>query len=144
MPVRTGKAYIDGLKTRSPEVWIGGERVADVTSHPALMPSMEQIAHLFDMQHDPAHAETMTYESPTTGDRVGVSFMPAADRAGLEKRRACYRLWAEATLGMMGRSPDFMNAVLLSFAEGREVFARGGERFAENMVGYYEYVRENE
>ena len=144
MPVRTGKEYIDGLKTRSPEVWIGGERVADVTSHPALRPSMEQIAHLFDMQHDPVHAEALTYISPTTGDRVGASFMPAADRAGLQKRKECYRLWAEATLGMMGRSPDFMNVVLLSFAEGREVFARGGERFAENLVRYYEFVREND
>ena len=144
MPVRTGKAYIEGLKTRSPDVWIGGERVADVTNHPAFRPSMEQIAHLFDMQHDPVHANALTFESPTTGDRVGTSFMPANDRAGLEKRNACYRLWAEATLGMMGRSPDFMNVVLLSFAEGREVFARGGERFAENMVRYYEFVREND
>ena len=82
-----GKEYIDGLKTRSPEVWIGGERVADVTSHPALRPSMGQIAHLLDMQHDPVHAEALTYISPTTGDRVGASFMPAADRAGLGPAR---------------------------------------------------------
>ncbi len=144
MPVRTGKQYIDGLKTRSPEVWIGGEHVDDVTTHPALSRSMEQIAHLLDMQHDPQYAEALTYESPKTGDPVGASFMPAADRAGLEKRSECYRLWAAETFGMMGRSPDFMNVVLLSFAEGRDVFARGGERFAENMVGYYEYVREND
>jgi anthranilate 3-monooxygenase (FAD)/4-hydroxyphenylacetate 3-monooxygenase len=144
MPVRTGKQYIDGLKTRSPEVWIGGERVADVTTHPSLSRSMEQIAHLLDMQHDPRYAEALTYESPKTSDPVGASFMPAADRAGLEKRSECYRLWANETFGMMGRSPDFMNVVLLSFAEGRDVFARGGERFAENMVEYYEYVREND
>jgi anthranilate 3-monooxygenase (FAD)/4-hydroxyphenylacetate 3-monooxygenase len=144
MPVRTGQQYIDGLKPLSPEVWVGGERVTDVTTHPAFIRPMEQIAHLLDMQHDPAHADALTYESPKTGDRVGASFMPSADRAGIEKRRECYRIWAEATFGMMGRSPDFMNVVLLSFAEGREVFARGGERFAENMVSYYEYVREND
>ena len=70
--------------------------------------------------------------------------MPAHDAADLQKKHAAYRAFAEATLGMMGRSPDFMNCTLLAFAEGAEVFARGGERFGGNMVRYYEFVREND
>ena len=36
MPAKTGQQYIDGLRGNPAEVWIRGERVKDVTSHPAL------------------------------------------------------------------------------------------------------------
>ena len=118
MSVRTGKEYIDGLKARSPEVWIGGERVADVTNHPALRPSMEQIAHLFDMQHDPAYADVPDLYVPhVRRSRWRHRSCRPSTVPGLKSGHACYRVWAEATLGLMGRSPDFMNVVLLSFAE---------------------------
>ncbi len=144
MPARTGQQYIEGLRARPREVWLRGERVDDVTAHPTFAGPMRQLAKLYDMQHDPETRETLTYASPTTGDPVGVAFMPAVDHAGLVRRREGYRLWAEATFGLMGRSADFMNITLLAFAEGREVFARGGARFADNMVAYYEFVREND
>ena len=144
MPVRTGDEFVAGLKARPREVWIGGERADDVADHPAFRRPVARLAGLFDLQHDPAQAGRMTYASPATGDPVATAFMPAHDRADLEKKHGAYRAVAEATLGMMGRSPDFMNCTLLAFAEGAEVFARGGERFAENMVRYYEFVREND
>ena len=144
MPVRDGRQFIEGLKARPREVWLDGERVQDVTEHPALKSSVRQLARLYDMQSDPHHRDILTYTSPSSGDAVGTSFMAAEDQEGLFKRRQAYRLWAEATFGMMGRAPDFMNITLLCFAEGRQVFARAGERFADNFVGYYEYCREND
>ena len=36
MPARTGQEYIMGLQEHPREVWIDGERVQDVTTHPAL------------------------------------------------------------------------------------------------------------
>ena len=35
MAARTGAQYIAGLRERTPEVVIAGERVEDVTTHPA-------------------------------------------------------------------------------------------------------------
>ena len=49
MPARTGKDYILGLKERPPEVWIDGERVTDVTTHPAFKNGVKSIAALYDM-----------------------------------------------------------------------------------------------
>ena len=144
MPVRTGEQFVAGLKARPRDVWIGGEKVDDVTAHPAFRRPTARLAALFDLQHDPALGDRMTYASPATGDPVATAFMPARDSADLGKKHAAYRGIAEATLGMMGRSPDFMNCTLLAFAEGAEVFARGGARFGENMVRYYEFVREND
>ena len=86
MPARTGAAYIAGLKERPPDLYMRGERVKDVTAHPGLRNGVQTLAHLYDMQHDPALRDQMTYVSPTTGDRVGLSFIapgaPTTSRAG--------------------------------------------------------------
>jgi anthranilate 3-monooxygenase (FAD)/4-hydroxyphenylacetate 3-monooxygenase len=60
------------------------------------------------------------------------------------KRRKAFRLWAEATFGLMGRSPDFLNCTLAAFADAADVFARGGTQFGENVVRYYQYARSND
>jgi anthranilate 3-monooxygenase (FAD)/4-hydroxyphenylacetate 3-monooxygenase len=144
MPARTGKQFIEGLRSRPREVWLQGKRVEDPTTHPALRRPVEQLARLYDMQHDPAYRDILTYKSPKTGQPVGTAFMAPRTHADLVKRRKAFQLWAEATFGLMGRSPDFMNTVCLAFAEAKDVFARGGQQFADNMVKYYEHVREND
>ncbi|MFQ6026856.1 MAG: 4-hydroxyphenylacetate 3-hydroxylase N-terminal domain-containing protein, partial [Dehalococcoidia bacterium] len=75
MPARTGAQYIQGLKDHTPETWISGERITDVTTHPGLRNGIASLASLYDLQHDPSLREEMTYTSPTTGDRVGLSFI---------------------------------------------------------------------
>ena len=52
MPAKTGAQYISGLSEMSTEVWIRGERIEDVTTHPALRNGVRSVADLYDMQHD--------------------------------------------------------------------------------------------
>jgi 4-hydroxyphenylacetate 3-monooxygenase len=52
--------------------------------------------------------------------------------------------WARATCGMMGRSPDFMNVTYAAWAGAHEFFAQGRPEWGENMLRYYEYIREND
>ena len=75
MPARTGAEYIKSLRENSPEVYLNGKKVKDITTHPGLRNGVQTIANLLDMQHDPKLRDEMTYESPTTGDRVGLSFI---------------------------------------------------------------------
>ena len=75
MPARTGSEYLKGLQAQEREVWLRGERVKDVTTHTGLRNGALAIASLYDMQHDPQLRDEMTYVSPTTGDRVGLSFI---------------------------------------------------------------------
>ena len=87
MPARTGQQYIEwGLRAQEREVWLGGERVKDVTRNPGLSGGVKAIASLYDMQHDPKLKKMMTYKSPTTGDRVGRSFANPKTREELEAR----------------------------------------------------------
>ncbi len=71
MGARTGAQYIADLKKMKRELWIGGERVEDVTTHPATRRGVASYAHLYEMQHDPALRDTMTYPSPTRASASG-------------------------------------------------------------------------
>ncbi len=145
MGARNGKQYLAGLREQPREVWLGGERVRDVTSHPGLSGGARAIASLYDMQCDPGLQDEMTYRSPSSGERVGLSFIIPRTRDDLERRSKMMLNWARATCGMMGRSPDFMNVTYAAWAGAADFFGQGGRpEFAENMRRYYEYLREND
>ena len=48
----TGKEYLESLRDDR-EVYVYGERVADVTAHPAFRNAARSIARLYDSLHDP-------------------------------------------------------------------------------------------
>ncbi len=144
MPARTGQQYITGLKERPREVWIDGERVQDVTTHPALRNGVSSVAALYDMQHVPELREEMTYASPTTGQPVGLSFLVPQSIADLERRRTMMTRWAWASCGMMGRSPDFLNVIFTAWAGAADYFAQNRPEFKHNVLQYYEFIREHD
>jgi 4-hydroxyphenylacetate 3-monooxygenase len=144
MPARTGREYLERLRAQPREVWLGGERVKDVTSHPGLRRGAQAIAALYDLQHDPQLHDAMTYPSPSSGERVGLSFIVPRTRAELERRGEMMLRWARATCGMMGRSPDFMNVTFAAWGGAAEYFAQGQPAFADNVRRYYEYIREHD
>ncbi|MGH7046917.1 MAG: 4-hydroxyphenylacetate 3-monooxygenase, oxygenase component [Stellaceae bacterium] len=144
MPARSGKQYLAGLREQEREVWLGGERVRDVTAHPGLSGGAQAIASLYDLQCNPEFRDQMTYVSPSSGESVGLSFIIPRTREDLERRRAMMLNWARTTCGMMGRSPDFMNVTYATWAGAADFFAQGRPEFGENMRRYYEYIREND
>ncbi len=144
MPARTGQQYLAGLKEGAPAVYMAGEKVEDVTTHPVLSRGAQTLASLYDMQHDPALQDTMTYISPTTGDRVGRSFIAPRTIQDLEQRREMMTAWARISCGMMGRTPDFLNVSMMALAEAGDYFAQNRPEFANNIRNYYEYIREND
>ena len=115
MPARTGAEYIKGLQDNPPTVYLNGQKVQDVTTHPGLRNGVHTMAKLLDMQHNELKSE-MTYESPTTGNPVGMSFLTPRTHEDLNRRRTMMHHWARATCGMMGRSPDFMNVNMMAMA----------------------------
>ena len=63
--MKTGAKHLESLRDGR-EVYIRGERVADVTAHPAFRNSVQSAAHLYDFQSE--HPEEMTFVSPETSD----------------------------------------------------------------------------
>jgi 4-hydroxyphenylacetate 3-monooxygenase len=143
MLVRTGKEYLESLRDAR-EIWYTGQQVEDVTAHPALKNTARSLARLYDLQHQPDLKDIMTYPSPTAGARVGMSYIMPRTLDELVKRRHMMKLWADATCGMMGRTPDFLNVSVTGFASHRDFFAQCGPQYGENIWRYYEDSREHD
>src|SRR5712691_12732806 len=94
--VRTGAEYIASLRDGR-TVYMHGERVRDVTEHPALQGAIRSIADLYDLAAAPENREIMTFPSPATGEPVNMSFLMPRTREDLAARRRAHRLWADAT-----------------------------------------------
>lgn len=60
----TGSEYMESLKDGR-NVYIYGEKVKDVTTHPAFRNSVRSVAKLYDALHDPAYQEKLTTETDT-------------------------------------------------------------------------------
>ena len=125
-------------------MWIRGERIEDVTTHPALRNGVRSVADLYDMQLDPGLQEEMTYASPTDGEPVGLSFLIPRTVEDLERRRAMMTRWAWSSCGMMARTPDFLNVAITAWAGGAEYFGQNRPEFKKNVLDYYEFIREND
>lgn len=144
MGIRTGAAFLDRLRGDGRELWTDGERIGDVTTDARFAGGAQTTAELYDLQHDPALTDTLTYVSPTSGDRVGLSFIEPRNAADLAARRGMVKTWHDYTCGMFGRSPDFLNVMLASMASAQDAFASSAGDFAGNVRSYYEYVREGD
>ena len=106
MGLRSGTEYIDGLRRSPRETWIGGRRVDDVAADPVFRRPVQSIADLYDLQVSPEHREVMSYLPDDGGEPAGTSFMIPRTQADLVKRRQAMKIWADATFGTVGRSPD--------------------------------------
>src|SRR6476661_6746244 len=73
MPIRRGAEYLNSLRDGR-EVWLRGERV-DVTCDPRLAGCAHAFAELYDLQHDPAHADSLTMPSPDSGEPVSLAYL---------------------------------------------------------------------
>jgi 4-hydroxyphenylacetate 3-monooxygenase len=143
MTIRTGKEFLAGLKDDR-QIFIDGERVADVTRDRRFAAAAQSLAQLYDMQHDPALVGRMTFASPSSGDKVGLSFIAPRTVDDLVRRREMIKIWMDRTCGMFGRSPDFLNVMLTGLAAAAPEFGRQEPRFAANIGNYQVHARERD
>ncbi|HET7087146.1 MAG TPA: 4-hydroxyphenylacetate 3-monooxygenase, oxygenase component [Anaerolineae bacterium] len=142
MGARRGKDVIQKLKEQPAELWHRGKRVADVTAEPGLANGVASLAELYDLQwEDPG---TMLFDSPTTGDKVGRSYLIPRTKEELMSVGTMMMRWTRHTMGMMGRAPDYINRAISAYASGADFLAKQDARFGENIRRYHEYAREND
>ena len=145
MAARTGSDYIERLAASTPTVQIHGETVTTgIADHPAFANLVRTYAHLYDLQHDPELRDVLTYESPSTGDRVGRSFMVPRTTEDLIARREMMSAWARVSHGFLGRTGDYLNSCLMALSEAGPWFAQADAAFGDNVARYYTRVREED
>ena len=141
MGARSGNNYLSAIRKLKAEVWISGERVADPTVHPAFVHCARSVASLYDMQME--RPEAMTFRT-ADGDRAGLSFIQPQSGDDVRKRSQMFRRWAEYSHGMMGRTPDYLNASIAAMAAAHEFFAANDPRFGSNITSYYHEARKHD
>jgi 4-hydroxyphenylacetate 3-monooxygenase len=129
----TGAEYLTSLRDGR-EVWIYGERVDDVTAHPAFRNAARSIARLYDALHDPAQKEALTCPTDTgSGSFTHKFFRVAHSREELIGQREAIAHWARMTYGWMGRTPDYKASLMNALGANYAFY----ERFSENAKAWY-------
>ncbi|MDQ0229767.1 4-hydroxyphenylacetate 3-monooxygenase [Metabacillus malikii] len=128
-----------------PSIWLRGQKIeGNLFEHPDYKGAMKTKASLYDLQVDPKFVEMMTFSSPLTSDRVGLSFMQPKSTDDLAKRRTMIKTWACKTLGMMGRTPDYLNTVLMTLTMSSSILKQQDDAFQQNLVNLFEKAREKD
>jgi len=138
MTMRAGAAYVASLRDGR-TVFLDGERVEDVTKHPAFVEPIRKIAETYDQAA--AAPNVTTAVDPVTGRPVGAMWLIPRSANDLELRRRVHRFWAEPSYGLMGRTPDHVAAVITALASWRQLFDRAGRQFGDNVVKFWEKAR---
>jgi len=141
--MRSGADYLAALRDGR-AVFLDGERLDDPTAHPAFAEPIQRIAQTYDRARSAEVRDATTFVDPATGTRHGNMWLVPRTASDLMARRRAHRLWAEASYGLMGRTPDHVACVLTAFASWRQLFDRGGSRFGDNVVRFHQRARDED
>lgn len=133
-----GAEYLESLRDGR-EVYIYGERVDDVTTHPAFRNSARMMARLYDSMHDEAQNSKIVVPTDTgSGGFTHAFFRTPRSAAELRAGAEASREWAKITYGWMGRSPDYKASFLATLGSGNQVYGD----FSDNAQRWYREAQE--
>ena len=97
--LRTASGFLESLRDGR-EIWLGGERVVDVTVHPLLRGAATTIAELYGLQHRPDLRDRLSLPLEAGEERIGYSHIQPRTQDDLRRRREMIKLWADENGGM--------------------------------------------
>ncbi len=132
--LRTGAEHLETLRDGR-TVWIGSEKVTDVTTHPAFRNAARSMAAIYDLKRaDPE----LSFEE--NGERFSHYYLRARSKEDLEKRTRLHRRIARMSQGLLGRSPDHVSSFVTGMSTNPGVFGK----FSGNLLAYYEHLRKTD
>jgi 4-hydroxyphenylacetate 3-monooxygenase len=133
-----GAEYLESLRDGR-EVYIYGDRVKDVTAHPAFRNSARSVALLYDALHAKETKDVLTGPTDTgSGGYTHKFFRVAHSSADVIAQRDAIAAWARVTYGWLGRSPDYKAAFLNTLGANAEFYGP----FADNARAWYKRGQE--
>lgn len=135
----TGAEYLQSLRDER-EIYIYGDRVKDVTTHPAFRNAAASIAKLYDALHDDETREQLCGPTDTgNGGYTHKFFRYATSGEELRQQRDAIAAWSRLTYGWMGRTPDYKAA----FGSALGVVPEFYGRFEQNARDWYKRIQES-
>jgi 4-hydroxyphenylacetate 3-monooxygenase len=134
----TGAEYLESVRDGR-EIWIYGERVKDVTTHPAFRNTARMIARFYDAMHDPARKAVLTTETDTgSGGYTHWYYKASRNVAELVAARDAIAESARISYGWIGRTPDYKAAFLATMGANPGAYAP----YEENAKRWYKRAQE--
>lgn len=134
-----GKDFIARLNRLDMEIWFDGIKIeGKISEHPAFKGVIQTISSLYDMQNDPKIKDEMTFSIQGKKESVGLSYLQPKTKQDLKRRRKMIEHWARHTHGMIGRSPDYMNTAIMSYAASAPLLEGRNNCFPEIIQSLYE------
>ena len=130
--IRTAAEYRESIRDGR-EVWIDGERVEDVTTHPAFKPIVDVRARIYDMAHETETRDVMSYVDPGSGERCAVGpKLPTSKDDWTAKRRAVDAVLDDIG-GVVTRVGDETVGEMWALFDGQDVLAEIDPRFSAHI-----------
>ena len=139
--IRTGDEYRESLRDGR-EVYMNGERVEDVTTHPQFKPLIDVRARIYDMQHEAATQEVMTFRENGELFPIG-NRIPTGQQDWQDKRVAVDTVMKDIG-GVVTRVGDETVGEMWSLADGADILNEIDPRFSENINNHIKLAVEND
>jgi 4-hydroxyphenylacetate 3-monooxygenase len=139
--LKTGKEHLEGLRDGR-VIFIGNEKVEDVTTHPAFKNAAKTVASLYDIKHQSEFRDVLSFDEG--GERYSMWFLRAKNKEDLRKRTAAHKKIADMSCGLFGRSPDHVSSFVTGMSTNPSVFDSDKYKFGHNLTAYYEHMRKND
>ena len=139
--LRTGDQYREGLRDGR-EVWMDGERVRDVTRHPALKPAIDVRARMYDMAAEDRYRDTVAYREGNDWHSV-FNKLPMDQEDWWAKWRAVDAVLNDVR-GVVTRVGDETVGEMWSLFDGKEILNEIDPRFAANIERHIQAVIEQD
>lgn len=137
MALKTRAEYLASLKRLRPNVFKFGERIEDVTTHPATRRVVESHARAYDAAHDPSLSNLFTTTSALTGEKIHRhnSLMRSVEDViyNSKLKREMYRLTGTCT-GALCAGWNGMNTL---WAITHEIDAAQGTDYHQRIKKYF-------
>lgn len=135
----TGAEYLASLRDNR-EIYIYGDRVKDLTTHPAFRNAAASVARLYDALHDPASKDELCWETDTgNGGYTHKFFRYARSADELRQQRDAIAAWSRLSYGWMGRTPDYKAA----FGNAMGIVPEFYGKFEANARHWYKRIQES-
>src|SRR5215204_4877276 len=137
--IRTGDEYRESIRDGR-QVWVNGERVADVPTHPMFIPLVDIRARIYDMAHEAATRDIMTTCDRNSGERFAVGLQLPHTREDWQAKRRAVDAVMDDIGGVVTRVGDETVAEMWSLYDGQDVLNEIDPAFAENIRRHVDYA----
>lgn len=139
----SGEQYINRIDHLNNDVWINGKKIdGKLSNHPAFQGVLKSKAVLYDLAI--SKKDMFTFKSPFTKNDVNFSFQKPETKEDLEKRMVATQEWAKTNLGLLGRSPDYVNTGIMALAASAILFKKKNKTYDANITNIYKRAMEND